>query len=225
MEQQTNQFEIEGEKIFHRGSVRAVGSTENALNLLVGTTPEAQVTLYANGTASCSCGGTGEAVCAHIVAARLKTAEDGSLQRLMEEQKLALGQEMLKALSRAMPDGESVRLMAVVRLFEDGRTGLGLQVGQERMYAVKNIAEFLNCYTQGITLELSPKFTYRPAQMRFSKEEEAVLNLLQSHLPPKTGGHGHGCASAERGAVHHPVGCVFTKRDALFRAACVLPDA
>ncbi len=186
MEQQTNQFEIEGEKIFHRGSVRAVGSTENALNLLVGTMPEAQVTLYANGTASCSCGGTGEAGCAHIVAARLKTAEDGSLQRLMEEQKLALGQEMLKALSRAMPDGESVRLMAVVRLFEDGRTGLGLQVGQERMYAVKNIAEFLNCYTQGITLELSPKFTYRPAQMRFSKEEEAVLNLLQSHLPPKT---------------------------------------
>ncbi|MBE0600199.1 MAG: SNF2 helicase associated domain-containing protein, partial [Firmicutes bacterium] len=185
MEQQTRQFEIEGEKIFHRGSIRVVGQTDDALNLLVGTTPEAQVALYPNGAATCSCGGTAEDGCAHIVAARLKTAEDGSMQRLRDEQKLALGKEMLKALSRAMPDGESVRLMAVVRLFEDGRTGLGLQVGQERMYAVKNIAEFLACYSQGLPLELSPKFTYRPTQMRFAKEEEAVLSLLQSHLPPK----------------------------------------
>ena len=56
------------------------------------------------------------------------------------------------------------------------------------MYAVKSIAEFLNCYNQGMPLELSAKFTYRPAQMRFSKEEEAVLLLLQSHMPPRSGG-------------------------------------
>ncbi|HPJ02300.1 MAG TPA: SNF2-related protein [Candidatus Limiplasma sp.] len=186
MEQQTRQYITEGEKIFHRGSVRAIGEADGALHFIIGTTPEEQVILYANAPATCSCGGVGESGCAHIVAAQCKTVEDGSLQRLVDEQKLALGQEMLKALSRAMPDGESVRLMAVVRLFEDGRTGLGLQVGQERMYAVKNIYEFLNCHAQGIPLELSQKFTYRPAQMRFLKEEEAVLTLLQSHLPPKT---------------------------------------
>ncbi len=186
MEQQTSKFVTEGETIFHRGSVSAARELDGALHFMVGTTPEAQVILHANGEAVCSCGGTGEAGCAHIVAAYCKTTEDGSLQRLQDERKLFLGKEMLKALSRAMPDGESVRLMPVIRLFEDGRTGFGLQVGQERLYAVKNIYEFLNCYAQGIPLDLSSKFTYRPTQMRFAKEEEAVLNLLQSHLPVKT---------------------------------------
>ncbi len=177
----------EGEKVFRRGSVRSLGQEDGALQLLVGTTPEQQVTLHANGAASCTCGGTEDTVCLHIVAAQCKTEEDGSLQKLRQEQKFELGQEMLKALNRAMPDGESVRLMAVIRLFRDGRTGLGLQVGQERMYALKSIPEFLNCYNQGIPLELSAKFTYRPSQMRFSKEDEAVLLMLQSHMPPKTG--------------------------------------
>jgi len=186
MERQARQIVTEGEKIFRRGSVRTLSRTDDALILLVGTTPEAQVTLHANGSASCTCGATEDSGCVHIVAARCKTAEDGSLQNLKQKQELRLGQEMLMALSRAMPDGESVRLMAVIRLFTDGRTGLGLQLGQERLYAVKNIYELISCYNQNIPLELSKKFTYRPAQMRFSKEEEAVLALLQSHMPIKT---------------------------------------
>ncbi len=175
----------EGETIFHRGSVRALSQSNDTLTFLVGTAPEEQVTLDCGGGASCTCGGTGENGCAHIVAAQCKTLEDGSLVMLRQERQLALGQDMLLALNRAMPDGESVRLMAVLRLFADGRTGLGLQVGQERMYAVKSIGEFLNRYQQGMPLELSAKFTYRPAQMRFSKEEEAVILLLQSHMPPE----------------------------------------
>ena len=177
----------EGEKIFRRGSVRTLSRNDGALTLLVGTTPEEQVTLYANGTASCTCGAEGYDGCLHIIAARCKTEDDGSLQKLRKEQEFALGQQMLTALGRAMPDGESVRLMAVIRMFRDGRAGLGLQVGQERMYAVKSIPEFLNCYQQGTLLEMSAKFTYRPAQMRFSKEDEAVLLMLQSHIPPAAG--------------------------------------
>ena len=165
--------------------MRILSRTEDTLTLLVGTVPEQQVTLGANGSADCTCGGMGANGCVHIVAAQCKTEDDGSLRKLRQEQKMALGREMLKALTRSMPDGESVRLMAVIRLLKDGRTGLGLQVGQERMYAVKNIAEFISCYEQGASLELSSKFTYRPAQMRFSKEEEAVIVLLQSHMPPK----------------------------------------
>ena len=90
---------------------------------------------------------------------------------------------MLLALSRAIPGGESVRITVTLRLFEEGRAGLGLQIGQERMYAVHDIAELLTCYTRGQTLELSPKFAYRPAGMRFSKDDEALLAMLMSHVP------------------------------------------
>ena len=138
---------------------------------------------------------------------------------------MALGQEMLLALNRAMPDGESVRLMAIIRLFSDGRTGLGLQVGQERMYAVKSIYEFLNCYNQGTPVELSPKFTYRPAQMRFSKEEEAVLLMLQSHMPPKAEEDETPARPQSEGRFVLLIRRVFAERHALFRAPSVLPDA
>ena len=187
MEQHNRQNVIEGEEIFRRGSVRSLGLENDALTLLVGTVPEQRVTLYANGDAMCTCGAVGESGCAHIVAARCRTEDDGSLRKLQQEQKMLLGQKMLKVLNRAMPDGENVRLMAVIRLFRDGRTGIGLQVGQERMYAVKSIHEFLTCYNQGTPLELSAKFTYRPTQMRFARDEEAVLLMLQSHIPFESG--------------------------------------
>jgi superfamily II DNA or RNA helicase len=173
----------EGEDIFRRGSVTLTGQDRQALTLRVGTTPEQTVTLRADGTAACTCGAQGVAGCPHIVAATLKAEEDGTLRGLRKEQEQALGQDMLLALSRAIPGGESVRITVTLRLLEDGRAGLGLQIGQERMYAVRDIAELLTCYTRGQTLELSPKFTYRPAGMRFSKDDEALLAMLMSHVP------------------------------------------
>ncbi|HNW87702.1 MAG TPA: DEAD/DEAH box helicase [Candidatus Limiplasma sp.] len=175
--------ETEGEDIFRRGSVSLLTQDAQALTLRVGTTPEQLVMLRADGTAECTCGGKGDHGCAHIVAAILRVTETGALRLLRQERELSLGQEMLLALSRAMPGGESVRVTAILRLFEDGRTGIGLQMGQERLYAVRSIPELLTCYARGLTLELSAKFTYRPMQMRFSKDDEALLAMLMSHIP------------------------------------------
>jgi len=177
--------ELEGEEIFRRGSVRLFSQDEKALTLLVGTTPEQQVTLRADGTTDCTCGASGDAGCSHIVAATLKAVEDGSLRMLREERELNLGREMLLALSRALPGGESVRITTILRLFEDGRTGIGLQLGQERLYAVRSIPDLLASYMRGQPMELSSKFTYRPTVMRFSKDDEALLAMLMSHIPLK----------------------------------------
>ena len=175
----------EGEEIFRRGSVNLLSQEDQALTLRVGTTPEQTVVLRADGTAECTCGGQGENGCAHIVAATCKAEEDGSLRLLWQAQELALGREMLLALSRSLPGGESVRMTIILRLFADGRAGLGLQLGQERLYAVRSIAELLGCYVRGLPLELSPRFTYRPAAMRFSRDDEALLAMLMSHITPR----------------------------------------
>ncbi len=174
-----------GEEIFRRGSVSMLTQDARTLCLRVGTTPEHTVTLHADGAAQCTCGGQGDEGCGHIVAALLRAQEDGSLRLLRQERELGLGREMLLALSRAMPGGESVRVLPVLRLLPDGRVGFGLQVGQERLYAVRNIPELLGCYLRGQALTLSPRFTYRPTAMRFAKEDEALLAMLQSHIPPR----------------------------------------
>ena len=173
-----------GEKLFRRGSVSAAPSLsrEEALVYHVGSLPAQTVSLYANGTFQCTCGAN-EEYCEHAAAAILKAREDGRLVRLQQESELALGEKMLHALGRAMPGGENVRLTAVVRLYADGRVGLGLSVGQERLYAVKSIADLLTCYALGAPLILSEKFTYRPSVMRFSREDERLLAMLMNHIP------------------------------------------
>jgi superfamily II DNA or RNA helicase len=177
-----------GEEIFRRGSVSLHAQDARALTLFVGGATEHTVVLHADGASECTCGEHGDAGCAHIAAALLKAAEDGSLRLLRQERELLLGQEMLLALSRAMPGGESVRIAATIRLFADGRVGFGVQLGQERLYAVRSIAELLRCYARGTPLTLSERFTWRPSDMRFSKDEEALLAMLLSHLPPPADG-------------------------------------
>ena len=175
-----------GEKLFRRGSVSIAPGLgrEAALHYNVGSTPPQTVTLYVGGTFSCTCGET-QSPCEHAVAAILKTREDGRYVKLTQDSEMALGEKMLLALNRAMPGGESVRLMATVRLYPDGREGLGLSVGQERLYAVKSIADLLTCYALGAPLTLSEKFVYRPGFMRFSREDERLLTMLMNHIPIK----------------------------------------
>lgn len=175
-----------GEKLFRRGSVSAAPSMnrEGAIHYHVGSVPPHMATLYANGTFSCTCGAA-EEPCEHVAAAVMKAREDGRLVRLQQDSELALGEKMLLALGRAMPGGESIRLTAMVRLYPDGRVGLGLNIGQERLYAVKSIADLLTCYTLGAPLTLSEKFTYRPQVMRFCREDERLLTMLMNHIPLK----------------------------------------
>ena len=66
------------------------------------------------------------------------------------------------------------------------RVALGLSVGQERLYAVRSVADLLTCFALGTPLRLSAKFTYRPEGMRFSREDERLLTLLMNHIPLRT---------------------------------------
>ncbi|MDD3336889.1 MAG: SNF2 helicase associated domain-containing protein [Eubacteriales bacterium] len=173
-----------GEKLYRRGSVSHGMDMSDTLSYDVGTTPSQTVSFSRSGNAVCTCGGQREP-CEHVIAALLATENDGLLRRFCRDGELELGQRMLTALTRAMPGGETVRLMTVLRLGEDGKASLGLSIGQERLYAVKSIPDLLTCFSIGATLEISPKFVYRPNVMRFSKEDERLLSMLSSHVPLK----------------------------------------
>lgn len=179
--QPTTENYRQGEILFRRGSVSAVSTAEDALCYKVGSSPAQTVLLYRTGEAVCTCGET-ETLCAHVAATVMKAQEDGRLRQFRQESELTLGERMLFVLGRAMPGGETVRLAPVIRLYEDGRAALGLSIGQERLYAVKNIADLLTCYSLGGDLVLSERFTYQPSLMRFSREDERLLLLLMNHI-------------------------------------------
>lgn len=171
-----------GEELFHRGSVHPAQEREDTLCYDVGSTPPQRVSLFASGAAQCTCGQEQEPCC-HVAAAVLAARGDGRLRRFRQESEMRLGEKMLGVLSRAMPGGETVRLAPVLRLYGDGRAALGLNVGQERLYAVRSVADLLTCFALGAPLKMSAKFTYRPDVMRFSREDERLLTLLMNHIP------------------------------------------
>lgn len=175
---------LAGEKLYRRGSVSQGLRTERGLCFDVGTVPVETVVFLHSGMAECTCGKT-QQICEHVAAAYLAATGDGSLARFQKDCQELLGQQMLSALTRAMPGGESIRLMAQLRLYDDGRIGLGLSAGQERLYAVRSIPELLYCFTTGAHLSLSPKTTYQPEIMRFSREDEHFLSALLSYVPLK----------------------------------------
>ena len=170
-----------GEELFRLGSVSYCPGDGDTLVYEVGHAPTQRVCLYRSGEAECACGA--QALCEHVVAAALAAREDGRLAAFQLRAEAELGEKMLSALSRAMPGGEGVRLLPVVRLYEDGRVGLGLSMGQERLYAVKSVADLLTCFALGADLRLGEKMTYRPGTMRFSREDERLLTLLSSYIP------------------------------------------
>ena len=109
---------IEGEALYRRGSVSQPGSALYELRYTVGSVPAHSVTFLKNGNVHCTC--NSEGLCQHIAAAYLAADNDGSLKRFQKDWQHQLGQQMLSALTRAMPGGESIRLVAQLRLYEDG---------------------------------------------------------------------------------------------------------
>ncbi|NLO84677.1 MAG: hypothetical protein GX096_04500 [Clostridiales bacterium] len=174
-----------GETLFRRGSVLFSKRLDDALYYDIGASPKQRVCLMRNGTAKCTCDNQDPQGCEHVVAAILLANDDGQLRSFRQQNEIELGEQMLLALSRAMPGGENVRLSASIRRYNDGRVGLGMSIGQERLYAVKSIADLLTCFSVGAPLVLTEKFTYRPSFMRFSKEDERLLMLLTNHIPLK----------------------------------------
>ncbi|MBE5778585.1 MAG: DEAD/DEAH box helicase [Clostridiales bacterium] len=175
---------VQGEALYRRGSVSQAIQSLYELRYDVGTVPVQTVSFLRNGTAACTCG-NGSALCEHIAAAYLAAENDGSMKRFQKEWQLHLGQQMLGALTRAMPGGESIRLVAQLRLYDDGRIGLGLSAGQDRLYAIRSIPELLYCFSTGTALPLSPKSSYQPEMMRFTREDEHFLSSLLSYVPLK----------------------------------------
>ncbi len=55
---------------------------------------------------------------------------------------------------------------------------LGLRMGLERLYIVKDLGDFIEAVKSGRELEFGKNFSFEPMNMRFKAEDRAVINLL-----------------------------------------------
>ncbi len=175
----SNDWDQQGLSLYRKGRVSFLSINGLSLRYHCNDDQTQDVTLYPSGKTVCSCQ---KNLCAHGVATRLQAEADGLWQQLTLKAQQELGEEMMALLARAMPTTETIRLHISLRLYDANRVGLGLSIGQERLYAVKSIPDFLRAHLQSEPFLLSPKCTYDPSTMHFVREDERLLTLLITHM-------------------------------------------
>ncbi|MCI5772331.1 MAG: SNF2 family helicase [Clostridiales bacterium] len=151
--------------------------------------------------AVCDCG---EPLCRHAVAALLTAMESGAMQEMENDRALRSAPALMEAVAGMLPQVDEVRMTPVVFLRPEG-IRLALRVGEERLYVVRSVPGFLKCRETGEPLPFGKGFEYKPGWMRFSPEQEELLDVLSEYceaaavsnltgtdarimrLPPRTG--------------------------------------
>ncbi len=174
-----------GSLLYQRGGVRPLSSGSESLRFIVAGTPRREVTLKADAPALCTCEAyerTG--ACRHVVAATLMARETGAWKDI-EKRKAALGGPLLlKAMEGALPEAGTVRMEITLMLERDsgGQPSLrvGIRVGEDRLYVVRHLPQFLDAIDQQTSLPFGKGFVFHPEWMHFTPRENSVLDILRA---------------------------------------------
>ncbi len=174
-----------GSLLYQRGGVRPISSGSESLRYLVAGTPRREVTLKADAPAQCTCDmyeRTG--ACRHVVAATLMARETGAWKDIEKKKALLGGPMLLKAMEGALPEAGTVRMEITLMLERDaaGQPALraGIRVGEDRLYVVRNLPQFLDAIDTQTSLPFGKGFVFHPEWMHFTPKENAVLDILRA---------------------------------------------
>ncbi len=91
------------------------------------------------------------------------------------------GEEFLSLVEGELRAEANLRMEMTLAMPREGEKGLrvGLRVGENKWFVVKDIPQLLRAWRSGEILPFQSRFTYEPAWMRFSEENEEILRLLE----------------------------------------------
>jgi len=148
---------------------------------------------------SCSCPAFNQyyGYCKHVVATLL--ALDNN-DKVREEREAARSRqvfgEILNSFSIDEPAPTREAVLKPTLVFESGRDFLNegkafitLNIGEDRLYVVKNFKNFLEKIQSGESLEFGKKFTYDPRHHFFSRENLEMLSLFNQILQVSDAAH------------------------------------
>ena len=115
---------------------------------------------------------------------------------------MAVGTEkskiLIKTLSPAVLGGgpQQVKLVPVIRI-KDGEVYISLKIGNQRLYAVKDFAEFFSLAAGQEIVKYGKSFVFNPAKAEYSPEITGFINLMNIILD-KNAPHGREYLLEER---------------------------
>lgn len=175
-----------GEMLYKRGGVRVTEQSGTLMKYVVAGTPRREVIFTPDEAARCTCEKWNETgACRHVVAATLMAQDTGALDEMLRQKAAGAAPRLLAAMESALPEDGTLR-MEVTLAYENGgpkqkpRLKLGLRVGEERLYVVRNIPQMIECVDAGESMEFGKGFAYQPEWMHFGPAEMRVLGILRA---------------------------------------------
>ena len=171
-----------GRDLEEQGSVKIAEEDRGMIRCTVAEQGTHSVTLTRRLVIHCDCDTfLHKGCCRHAVAVWLYTDRRKVPESMMKKQAPETAGELSELILREMPAEANVKLEVTLVLPQKAGQELriGLRTGEKKLYVIKDIREFMTAAESGETLPLGKDFVYQPEWMRYSDDDERVLNLLR----------------------------------------------
>ena len=169
--------------LYRGGGVHPLDEEEGALRYVVDGDPRRVVRLSTGaklgGRCSCDFFTNVHRPCRHLAAALMAAASSGTLEEVRRRRARQNAALLFGAVQSALPTKTPVNLELTLRAARENEPlRVSLRVGQERMYVVKSMAQFLEALSEKKSLPFGKGFTLEPEWMGFSGVDEKLIRLL-----------------------------------------------
>ena len=185
-----------GRDLEETGAVKITEEDKGMIRCAVGGQGPHNVTLTRRLVIHCDCDVfLHKGCCRHAVAVWLYADRRKIPESMMKKQAPETAAELSQIILRDMPGEANVRLEVTLVLPQKSGQELriGLRTGEKKLYVIKDIRRFLTSAEAEETIPLGKEFVYQPEWMRYSDDDERLLNLLRKLCSAQeTGPHASG---------------------------------
>ena len=155
-----------GLALYRAGGVHAIDEENGMLRYVVDDNPRRVVRVNAGGKLGgrCSCDffGNVHRPCRHLAAAMMLAMAGGALEEARRRKARENAGKLMNTLQSALPMEAPLEMEVTLRLIGSQGVRVSLRVGQERMYVVKSMAQFLKALADKETMTFGKGFVLEP---------------------------------------------------------------
>ena len=174
---------LAGQSLYRAGGVHPMEEESGMLRYVVDDNPRRVVRVGTSGKLSgrCSCDffGNVHKPCRHLAAAMMMAIASGAIEEIRRRRARENAGRLMNTLQSALPMETPLELEITLQLIGSQPVRVSLRVGQERMYVVKSMAQFLHALQAKESMAFGKGFVLEPAWMDFVGVDKKIIRLLQ----------------------------------------------
>ena len=172
-----------GLQIYRQGGVHPLDDEGGMLRYVVDGDPRRVVRVGTlsklSGRCSCDFFGNVHKPCRHLAAAMMLALSSGSIEEMRRRRARENAGKLMGTLQAVLPEETPILLEVTLRLVGETGVRVSLRVGQERLYVVKSMAQFLDALAKKEPMAFGKGFMLEPEWMGFAGVDAKIIRLLQ----------------------------------------------